>query len=190
MKIYFLGSIRGREKYQKNYEKIIESLKELGHTVIENTLKPSANYVYGLSDEEKIEFYKQVLKNIGRADMMVAEGSFSSMGVGYEISLALEKGKPVVVLYEEGFAPHFLEGIDSDKLEIAKYELNEIKSILKNTIEYVSGQMDVRFNFFVSPTIVNYLDWISKKRKMPRAVYLRRLIEKDMEKNKEFKKEE
>ncbi len=186
MKIYFVASIRGRDKYLKNYELIIKALNDLNYSVIENTLRPSIDYVYGLSDEEKVDFYKKVLSDIGKADIVVAEGSFSSMGVGYEISLALEKGKPVIVLYEDGHAPHFLEGVESDKLEIVRYDLENLKNILDDSLKYLAEQQDVRFNFFVSPKIVRYLDWISKNKKMPRAVYLRRLIEKDMEKNKEF----
>lgn len=186
MKIYFLGSITGKEKYLEHYTKIVNVLDSLEYTVIENTLKPTKGFVYTLSDEGKIEYYKTVLKWINDADIMIAEGSYSSMSVGYEISLALEKGKPVIVLYEGGNAPHFLEGVKSEKLIVVKYSLETIKQDIKEAIELVTDQMDVRFNFFVSPKIVNYLDWVSKKKKMPRAVYLRRLIEADMQKNKEF----
>jgi hypothetical protein len=50
--------------------------------------------------------------------------------------------------------------------------------------------IDTRFNFFISPKIGNFLDWIAKKKKLPRAVYLRKLIEDDMDKNKEYSKAE
>jgi hypothetical protein len=189
MKVYFVGSISGKDKYFQNYNRIVDFLKKEGHKVYEITLKPSKGFVYNLSDEEKVEQYKRVLSWITDADVIVAECSYSSLGVGYEISLALEKGKPVVALYEEGHAPHFIEGIKSEKLAVVKYSLDDLHKTLKDAIEFVSEQMDVRFNFFVSPRIVNYLDWIAKQRKMPRAVYLRRLIEKDMVKNKDFSEE-
>lgn len=186
MKIYFVGSISGKEQYLENYQAIIKTLHDAGHEVLENTIEPSKKYVYSLSDEGKIEQYKNVLKWISSADLIVAEGSFSSMGVGYEISLALEKGKPVLVLFEEGHAPHFLEGIQSEKLLIEKYDRANLGDILKVGIDFLSDQQDTRFNFFISPKHQHYLDWVAKHRKIPRAVFLRKLIEDDMNKHSEY----
>ena len=36
----------------------------------------------------------------------------------------------------------------------------------------------------LKPKIANYLDWIARKKRTPRAVYLRRLIEEDMKASK------
>jgi hypothetical protein len=55
--------------------------------------------------------------------------------------------------------------------------------------DYLSDTQDVRFNFFISPQIGNYLDWVSKNKRIPRAVYLRRLIEEDMKNNKEYERD-
>lgn len=187
MKIYFIGSISGKEKYLENYQKIVGTLESQGHTVIENTLKPSQEYVYDeITDDEKVKYYKQVLKWINKADVVVAEASHSSLSVGHEISVALEKSKPVVVLYTEGNAPHFLEGITSDRLIIENYNMNNLASVLNASVDYASDQQDTRFNFFISPKIANYLDWISKSKRLPRAVYLRNLIEDHMTDNQEY----
>lgn len=186
MKIYFVGSISGRKKYLDNYELIVNKLELLGHKVFEDTLRPSHEEVYGLEDDEKVDFYKQVLKWINQADVVVAEASFSSMSVGHEISVALGKGKPVVVLYTEGHAPHFLEGIKDDKLIIEKYNENNLSEVLKASLDYASDQQDTRFNFFISPKIAGYLDHVSKNKRLPRAVYLRNLIEDHMNNNEEY----
>ena len=187
MKIYFVGSISGKDRYLKHYQKIISSLKQLGHEVSEITLEPTKEYVYGMSDEKKVEQYKRVLKWISDADVVVAEGSYSSMGVGYEISLALEKGKPVIVMYEEGQSAHFLEGIESDRLAITKYRIENLDKVLEDALDFSSKQRDTRFNFFISRRLSSYLDWISRKRRIPRAVYLRQLIRKEMQRKREFR---
>jgi len=186
MKIYFVGSISGKSKYVSHYKKIVSAIKSLGHEVFEITLGPTKEYVYGMSDSKKVEQYERILKWINQCDVVVAESSYPSMGVGYEISLALEKSKPVVVLYEEGHAPHLLEGLKSDKLLVLKYELDDIKGVIEDAIDYASDQADTRFNFFISTKHQNYLDWIAKVKKTPRAVHLRRLLEKDMEVNKSY----
>jgi hypothetical protein len=45
----------------------------------------------------------------------------------------------------------------------------------------------VRFNFFVSPKILTYLDWVGQKRMIPKSVFLRNLIEREMKKDRDFK---
>ena len=187
MKIYFVASIKGKERFAKNYEVIIRELQKMGHKVIEDTLKSSLEDVYGLSDREKIKFYQQVLHWINYCDLVIAETSFPSLGIGFEISQALEKGKPVVVLYTEEDIPHFIQGVESEKLLVVKYSLVDVREVLREAIEDARGQADVRFNFFIPPQIVAFLDWVAKNRKLPRAVYLRKLIEEDMKKNKAYK---
>ena len=79
--------------------------------------------------------------------------------------------------------------MQSDKLQVASYNDNNLDEVLTLSIDYASEQVDTRFNFFVSPLIVNYLDWVSKKKRIPRAVYLRRLIEQEMKANPEYNEE-
>lgn len=189
MKIYFVGSISGRKKYLGHYRKIIECLRNNSHIVYEDTLRPTENEVFSLSDDKKVEYYKQVLSWITQADVVVAEATYSSMGVGQEITTALQKGKSVVVMYEEGHAPHFLEGITSEKLIIERYNLENVESVLKSALSFASTQQDTRFNFFVPPRIASYLDWVAIKKRVPRAVYLRGLILKEMEGDSEFQGE-
>jgi len=187
MKAYFTASLRGIDKYYGNYVRIVKALEELGLEVFEQTTKVTKNYVHKeISNEEKVRYYKQVLRWITQVDVVVVEASYSSLSIGHEISLALERDKPVVVLYCEGDAPHFLIGIKSDKLLIQKYSLGDLKRVLKSAIEYASARHDTRFNFFIPRRLVVYLDWVSKKRRIPRAVYLRQLIRREMQMNKDY----
>ena len=78
-----------------------------------------------------------------------------------------------------------LKELDSS---LREYNGLDLREVIKRSLEYLSEQMDTRFNFFISPKIGSYLDWIAKKKKTPRAVYLRKLIEKEMKENKEFNK--
>lgn len=188
MKIYFVASISGRQKYLDNYKLIIDTLKKQGHTVYEDTIRPSQEEVYGLNDDEKVKFYKQVLTWINKSDVVIAETSHSSLSVGHEISVSLDKSKPVVVLYTEGHAPHFLEAIRDDRLIIEKYDEKNVSVILEDALEKAANQQDTRFNFFITPRIAGYLDWLSKTKRMPRAVYLRKLIEDHMNENQDYQK--
>jgi hypothetical protein len=191
MKIYFTAAISAMDKYAENYRKIVSLLEKAGHQIkSDHILGANIGDILGEDDEKKIEYYKNFLKWLNSADAVIAEASFpSTVHIGHEISLALEKGKPVVVLYTKSKMPVFLQGVKSDKLFLLEYSLDDLGQVIDDALEDARDQMDVRFNFFVSPKIVGFLDWVAKKKKMPRAVYLRRLIEQDMEKNKDFSEE-
>ena len=191
MRIYFTASITAMDKYRVHYEKIIEYLRREGYDVqADHILKAELEVREHQDDEQKVNYYRNFLKSVGVSDIVVAEASYpSTVHIGHEISIALGKGKPVIVLYLKGKEPIFLKGITNDKLLMVEYTLETLESELKYVLEEAKEGMDVRFNFFVSPKIVAFLDWVAKKKKMPRAVYLRRLIEEDMGKNKDFAEE-
>ncbi len=187
MRVYFTASMLGRDKYIGNYIQIVKVLREKGIEVYEQTTKVSRNYVHReISDQDKIKYYKQVLRWLNQADVVVVEASYSSLSIGHEISLALERNKPVIVLYCEGDAPHFLIGVQSEKLIVQKYKLGKLREVLAATIDEAIERRETRFNFFIPRRLVVYLDWISKKRRVPRAVYLRQLLRREMERNKDY----
>ncbi len=188
MKVYFVGAISQKQLYGDNYERIIQALTNKGYGVqYDHIMDQTEVDIVKETDDEKVNYYKKFLKWLNKADVVVAEASFpSTVHVGHEISLALEKGKPVVVLFMKGKAPVFLQGIVSDKLFVQEYTDTDLENVVVDTVEFASQQQDTRFNFFISPRIASYLDWIAKTKKTPRAVYLRDLIQKRMETDKEY----
>lgn len=188
MKIYFVASVAGKTKMLNEYQNIVHCLEELGHNVQQNTLEASVDEIQGLSDVDKSNFYKKTVAQIQASDLVVAEASYASVGVGHEITLALEKSKPVVVLHNGTGSTHLLEGMQSDKMVVMSYEATTLKSILAEAIDFAKDQVDTRFNFFIAPRHANYLDWISKQNKMPRSAYLRTLIKQDLQNNPDYNK--
>jgi hypothetical protein len=185
MKIYFTAAIFQKKDYGQIYSRIVNHLKNKGYLVEDkHILTVKLEQVLSETDEQKIKYYKRFLRSVNECDIVVAEASFpSTVNVGHEISVALEKGKPVVVLYAQNQSPVFLEGIQSERLLVQEYTNENLEVVIDSSIAYLSSQQDTRFNFFISPQIGNYLDWVSKKKRLPRAVYLRRLIELDMKRN-------
>jgi len=187
MKIHFVAAISQREDYGVYYDRIMDVFKHNDWKLVaDHIVGKDLDRIMHQTDEEKVEHYKKVMKWVGLADLVVAEASFpSTVHVGHEISLALEKGKPVVVLYKEGRAPVFLQGLESERLVVEEYNDSNLERVLMDSIKYASEQQDTRFNFFISPRIGTYLDWVAKHKRIPRAVYLRKLIERDMQNNQE-----
>ena len=190
MKFHFFGALEGD---QENYKNIFVIIKQLGYEPVnEHVLIRDVKDVEKETPGESKMYVKKMLKWINQADFIVAEATFPSISIGYEIMAAQQKGKPIIILYEtkKGNTLHTLKGIPREEMQIFPYESTnkgELKKILKDAIEDAKEQMDVRFNFFISPKISAYLDWIAKNKKLPRAVFLRRLIEEHMAKNKTYK---
>lgn len=188
MIIYFTAAISLKNLYGENYIKIVESLQALGHKVIhEHITDVSLEKVFSMTDKEKVEYYKKVLKWIGKVDLIVAEVSFpSTLNIGHEVGLALEKGKPVLALYVHDKASPFFQGIRNEKFIYSEYSFTNLNGVLQNGLETIESISDARFNFYISPEINRYLDWVNQNKKLPRAVFLRNLLEKAMKTDKDF----
>ena len=97
MKIYFAGSIRGGRDEEENYLKIIHYLGKFGEVLTEHVghkniekdeTKKTDNYIF----ERDVSWLKI-------SDIMVADVTVPSLGVGYEIGFAETLGIPILCLY-------------------------------------------------------------------------------------------
>jgi hypothetical protein len=183
MTIYFTASLAAKDQYLKNYELIIAFLKQKGYQVISDHITGVTESQIRLSTRaERLNFHTQLEKWIRSADFMIAETSFPSISVGYEISLALRLGKPVLILYSEGDPPSLLAHHQNDRMYCEKYTFDNFKETIMDFIDYIQGKSDTRFTFFITPQQAAHLDEAAHKEKIPKAVYLRKLIDEDMEK--------
>lgn len=101
MNIYFACSITGGRGFESIYQAIVRALVEEGHLV------PTAHLAEStvLSVEAVVhpnEVYERDVAWIRACDVVIAEVSVPSHGVGYEIGFALGIGKPVLALFQEG----------------------------------------------------------------------------------------
>ncbi len=101
MKIYFAGSIRGGRDDQKLYLDVIEMLRQYGEVLTEHI----GDFMLNEKGEESLsdkEIHDRDLAWLKAADVLVAEVTTPSLGVGYEIGKAAEWKKPVLCLYRPG----------------------------------------------------------------------------------------
>jgi 2'-deoxynucleoside 5'-phosphate N-hydrolase len=101
MNIYFACSITGGREFESVYQIIARALTEGNHYV------PTAHLAEtGVTSVEAtidpVEVYTRDTIWIQGSDILIAEVSVPSHGVGYEIGYALSLGKPVLALYQEG----------------------------------------------------------------------------------------
>ncbi len=98
MKIYFAGSIRGGRDDKDLYFKLIEYLAKYGHVLTEHIgdLDLTEKGEDGPTDEW---IYNRDMSWIKEADVLVAEVSTPSLGVGYEIANAENMKMKTLCLY-------------------------------------------------------------------------------------------
>lgn len=181
MTIYFTGSFAGKKTNSENYHKIIKYLESKGHQVIaDHIVETEEKEIQYEKKEERLAFHEQLEKWLSSCDFMIAETTYPSISVGFEISLALHRGKPVLILHANPDPPTLLAHHKNENLVCEHYTPDTLPQIIDEFIQYAQGTEDTRFTFFITPKIASYLDEVSKKMKMPKSVYLRRLIETDM----------
>jgi len=180
---YFTASIVGKKHHLHKYLNIIKTLQSKGVEVIsDQIINTTEDKIRFSKKSDRLKFHKQLQDWVHQSDFMIVEASFPSISVGYEISMALHSGKPVLVLYSEGDPPSLLQDMHEDKMACEKYDAKSLAEIIDDFLLYVKGAADLRFTFFISPKISTYLTNISRKRKIPKSVYLRYLIEQDIKK--------
>ena len=98
MNIYFACSITGGRQDEAVYQLLVKTLHEAGHIVPTASLAASeVMELEGVVDPADI--YARDTAWIGDCDLLLAEISTPSHGVGYEIGYALSLGKPVLCLH-------------------------------------------------------------------------------------------
>ena len=100
MKIYFAGSIRGGSEDREIYHALIERLQEFGEVLTEHVGNPDLTD-QGEKDMSETEIFERDVAWIHDADIVVAEVTQPSLGVGYELGLAKSVGKPIICLFRE-----------------------------------------------------------------------------------------
>jgi len=97
MKIYFAGSIRGGRDDREIYLEIINYLGKYGKVLTEHIGNKNIS-CKGESHQEDYIFNRDMAW-IKEADVIVAEVTQPSLGVGYELGTAEAMGKKVFCLY-------------------------------------------------------------------------------------------
>ena len=100
MNIYFACSITGGREFESVYQEIVTALIKDGHEIPTSHLAKSEV----LENERELaphDVYERDVNWIKNCDMLIAEVSVPSHGVGYEIGFALNIGKPVLCLHQK-----------------------------------------------------------------------------------------
>jgi CheY-like chemotaxis protein len=103
MKVYFGGAIAGGRQNAAIYRVIVDHLESTGHDVLTKHVA-RADVLTWEQARTPQEVYERDMAWLRQCDVVVAEVTSPSLGVGYEIAEALHLGKPVLCIYRDGTA--------------------------------------------------------------------------------------
>jgi nucleoside 2-deoxyribosyltransferase len=98
MKIYLACTVRGDRGGVAAARAICDRLQQLGHNVLTTHLLAD-NVDSAEAALPDADVYRRDLDWLTTCDLLVAEASGSSYGVGFEVGYVLGRGRKVVVLY-------------------------------------------------------------------------------------------
>ena len=98
LKIYFAGSIRGGRDDSARYRDIIRHLQEYGQVLTEH-IEDAQLTREGESAMTDRDIFERDLAWLESADIIIAEVTSPSLGVGFEIATALQLHKKILCLF-------------------------------------------------------------------------------------------
>ena len=186
MKVFLVSTPRGEGQLRENYKIIYEEITKLGFDHVSKFIGTTSEDFYSKMSEGReahVNFYSEMVDSIQAADICIFEASMPSLGVGFLIQRALEYSKPTIVLYYKDNTPYFLSGIQDNKLIVEGYSDSTLKKIIKKVLNDAREKRDKRFNFFLSPKLLNYLEQASNERGVTKSKLLRDMIVRHMREN-------
>ena len=133
MRIYFSGSISGGREYVEMYREIGKILSDLNHEILTEHILDT-NLTNCGEDRNAQEIFERDVEMLRESEVIIAEITTPSHGVGYEIALGVEWGKPILCLInadrKNKRISAMIEGNAPDKLTLEEYTLENLREII------------------------------------------------------------
>uniref|UniRef100_A0A8C5QB86 2'-deoxynucleoside 5'-phosphate N-hydrolase 1 n=1 Tax=Leptobrachium leishanense TaxID=445787 RepID=A0A8C5QB86_9ANUR len=135
LRVYFCGSIRGGREDRAVYERIIHELGKFGTVLTEHIASPTLTD----SGEDAAELGDRFIHDrdvqwLEAADVVVAEVSQPSLGVGYELGRAVAMNKKMLCLFRPSSGrvlSAMIRGAENgSSIRVRDYDPGEIEQLL------------------------------------------------------------
>ncbi len=194
MRTYFFSPLISTEDLDKNYKLIIEILKKAGVFVVAS------------SDENNTDFKKEELENmqesgeilLDKMDCIIIEASQTDQEIGYLLAYAISQKKPLLYLYKKGTPEKVSFGYLNKKntpdfVRMASYTIKDLEQKVLQFIDEVGmgkgikEKPTIKFTLRITSQMERYLDWKSKRKKVSKADLLRKILERMIEEEGDFR---
>jgi hypothetical protein len=194
MKVWFGTTTKNFLKYEKYYFAIRNYLIDCGCVISFNWLEDASEYKKSHPHGKRNikDLYKKVLSAIDKANFSVIEYTVPNFSSSHQIYYSIQKKKPTLVLRlfrDNSFADSYIEALESRFLTVKTYDLKNYKEIIDEFIGYSKLEKGYRrYNIVLDKSQKYYLDWAANKYDKSRSEIIRDLIQKKIDKDKNYQK--
>lgn len=196
MRVYFAADNQAEEKFQKRFSKIIDILTNTGVLVMSNLIDKNITG-FSSQDLDKMDASGEGL--LEKMDALIIEGSRPLAESGYMIAIALAHKKPILYLSDKSKQinqnlMHLKKDRGTAKLLKLEYytDVTLEKVILAFLQKAEKGESrqapNIKFTLRITPRIERYLHWKTHNTKISKADFLRELIDKLIDDDKNYLK--
>jgi len=183
--IHFIAPKTRLAEEMEAFRAIVYAIHRRGYNLALDWLEPAYIRLVESEPGETIDWSAVCRANIEaipHCDMVIAEISTKSFGVGYEAGLAASQKKPTLLLRRDDISKEaFLGGLDHSYVQKKEYNLDTIDGIIGDFLgEYDSQTKDIRFNLFIDSKINGYLQRSSQNSGKTKAEIMRELVLREM----------
>jgi nucleoside 2-deoxyribosyltransferase len=185
MKVFFIGDRKGSKK-DEVYNDIISIIQKQGAKVDKTHFDRTSD-----EDSQHVEeAYILYMNSLKECDVVIAEVTDMSSGIGFMIATALNLKKPVLTLFDNKSSRNpskTLTGARNKLLEFAEYSNSSLEQKINKFLISAKQKLDTKFILIIPAEIDRYLEWASTEKRMHKAQIVREAIEKVMDGDKEWK---
>ena len=136
MKIYVSGSIYGGTQKIDTYKIMINELEKYGE-VLDKQIADSKT-IENEKYQKDEDIFQDLEQKMMMADIIFAEVTIPSLGVGYELGFADKIGKKIIAIYDETYTKKVSTMIRGNK-RIKLIPYTDINDIRKNMNKLLNG---------------------------------------------------
>lgn len=185
MIVHFTASKESLVVDIKSLRLALKTIRKENHAIANNWIDLAYKKIkLNRSPNSFTQLFHQSMEDVAKADIMIAEVTHSSFGVGYQVATAMQQKKPILLLSKKGTKNDSLvKGLDDTIVRFCEYNEDNLEQLVKDFLADNDIQAkDLRFNFFIDRQIYNYLRWVSAKTGKPKAEILREFVLKEINK--------
>lgn len=188
LNVHFIAPKSNLAEEIKYFRIIVEAIHKRGHSLAKDWLEPGYLRYTHKQPDEVIDWSASCRANIEAippCDVVIAEISTKSFGVGYQVGLAVSQKKPTLLLRREGVSKEaFLGGLDNSYVYKAEYTTKNIDQIIGDFLEKDEDEAkDIRFNLLIDKKLNNYLKQNALKSGRTKAEIIRDLLSKELDRS-------
>lgn len=184
--IHFIAPKTKLEEEIEFFRAIVKSIHKRGYVLARDWLEPAYLTQTHAKPEESIDWSdvcRAMIEAIPKCDIVIAEISTKSFGVGYDVGLGVSQKKPTLLLRRDDISKEaFLGGLDHPYVQKREYNLDTVDHIIGDFLEQYDAQnKDIRFNLFIDTKLNGYLKRTSMGTGKTKAEIVRELLLREME---------